>query len=102
MFRVFGNAIGWFFGVLEDDIRSKMSLSRVTFLLSFLIAGHHWYNSVEIMQYHFYFLLINLMYLLFRYRALDLIGKIVDMITSSKTTVLNNVVVSEDKEIKNG
>jgi hypothetical protein len=90
------NSIKWFFGALSDDVKNTMSLTRVIFLASCVIALMKWNSSVEITDYFFYFLLINLSYLFFKYKALDLVSKIVDMIISSKASITKKSKGPED------
>lgn len=90
------NAIKWFFGALSDDVKNTMSLTRVVFLASCVIALMKWNSSVEISDYFFYFLLINLSYLFFKYKALDIISKIIDAIISSKVMLTKKPKGPED------
>ena len=79
-----GNLIKWFFRSLEDDQKGSLSLSRVTYLVAFIFAILLWKDVKEVTQYHYYFILINLSYLLFKYKGLDIITKIIDIIAQSK------------------
>lgn len=79
-----GNLIKWIFRALEDDQKGAMSLSRVTYLVAFIFAILLWKDVKEVTQYHYYFILINLSYLLFKYKGLDIITKIIDIISQSK------------------
>lgn len=82
---MFVNSIKWFFGSLSDENKNTMSLTRVIFLLSVLVALDKWNKNIEIQEYFYYFILINLSYLFFKYKALDLISKIADAIISLRT-----------------
>lgn len=90
------NAIKWFFGALSDDGKNTMSLTRVIFLAACVVALSKWNSSVEIMDYFFYFILINLSYLFFKYKALDIISKIIDAIISSKAMIMKKPKGPED------
>lgn len=79
-----GNLIKWIFRALEDDQKGALSLSRVTYLVAFIFAILLWKDVKEVTQYHYYFILINLSYLLFKYKGLDIITKIIDIISQSK------------------
>lgn len=78
------NLIKWIFRALEDDQKGSLSLSRVTYLVAFIFAILLWKDVKEVTQYHYYFILINLSYLLFKYKGLDIITKIIDIVAQSK------------------
>lgn len=90
------DSIKWFFGAISDDVKNTMSLTRVIFLAACVVALMKWNSGVEITDYFFYFLLINLSYLFFKYKALDMISKIIDSIISSKTVLLKKTKEKED------
>lgn len=90
------NAIKWFFGSLSDDVKNTMSLTRAIFLASCVIALMKWNSGVEISDNFFYFILINLSYLFFKYKALDIISKIIDAIISSKVALTKKTKDPED------
>jgi hypothetical protein len=90
------NAIKWFFGALSDDVKNTMSLTRIIFLAACVVALMKWNSGVEITDYFFYFLLINLSYLFFKYKALDIISKILDTIISSKVMLTKKPKGPED------
>lgn len=90
------NSIKWIFGALSDENKNTMSLTRVVFLMSMIVALKKWDENIEIQEYFYYFILINLSYLFFKYKALDLISKIFDVIISSKKPV------QETKDNKDG
>ena len=74
----------WFFGALSAESRSLMSLTRFVFLISMVLAWKKWDSGTEITDYFFYFILINLGYLFFKSKFLDLINKISDAIITLK------------------
>lgn len=90
------NAIKWFFGAISDDVKNTMSLTRIIFLAACVVALMKWNSGVEITDYFFYFLLINLSYLFFKYKALDIISKILDGIISSKMMLTKKPKEPED------
>ena len=81
------NTIKWIFGSLSDDTKNTLSLTRVVFLASIIIALKKWDAGYEINDYFYYFILINLSYLFFKYKALDLITKVLDSIITLKTNI---------------
>ena len=77
--------LNWVFNSLSDETKGSMSLARLTYLIGFLVAVNKWNDGKEISQYFFYFLLINLLYLLFKYRAFDLMQNVLTTISNLKT-----------------
>ena len=84
MIKFIYDRFAWIINSLRDET-NRLSLSRSTFLASFIIAAIRWSSGLEITAYHFSFLLIQLAYILFKDRALTLIDKVLNTITLVKT-----------------
>jgi hypothetical protein len=70
--------VTWFLGALEDEHKKSVSLTRAIFLAAFVIAANSWRHNREITPNHYWFLLVNLMYLFFKYKALDVLARIAE------------------------
>ncbi len=79
------NSLKWFFGALSDETKNTMSLTRIVFLATMIVALSKWNEGTEITEYFYYFILINLGYLFFKYKALDLVSKVVDALIYIRT-----------------
>lgn len=81
---MFMKFLNWIFNSLSDDNKGSMSLVRLTYLIGFIVALNIWKAGHEIPQNFYYFLLILVTYLLFKYKALDIVQSIINIISVKK------------------
>ena len=74
------NKAKWFTTCITDTEREGLSLSRLLFVICVGFAQYAWFFGKEIPHFQFYFILINLSYILFKDRSLAIINKIMDTI----------------------
>lgn len=72
--------IVWVAMSVTDTERGGLSLSRALFVISVAFAQVSWHVGKEIPHFQFYFILINLSYILFKDRSLAILNKIMDTI----------------------
>ena len=70
----------WFAKSITDTERGGLSLSRALFLISVAFAQVSWHAGKEIPHFQFYFILINLSYILFKDRSLAILNKVMDTV----------------------
>ena len=85
----------WFAISITDTERDGLSLSRVIFIITMGFAQYAWFLGREIPAFQFYFILINLSYILFTDRTLDILSKVVDMILAFKG--VNTITVTSEE-----
>lgn len=89
----------WIAGAFADENRGNLSLSRLTFFGSVLAAQYSWtWMDREIPTYQFYFIVINLLYILFKDRSLALVEQIVSIFSKSPIVINKNVTKDEEKD----
>lgn len=74
--------IVWVAMSITDTERGGLSLSRALFVISVAFAQVSWHVGKEIPHFQFYFILINLSYILFKDRSLAILNKVMDTIAA--------------------
>ena len=83
---MFSKSLAWLLACVTDENKKGLSLSRVLFILSVLTAHYNWtYLEKEIPTYQFSFIVINLMYILFKDRSLTILSKVMDSLVAMKS-----------------
>lgn len=92
IYKFFSGIIGWIFCCVVDENKRGLSLSRLVFLVTVIAAHYNWtYLQKDIPTYQFYFIIINLSYILFKERALTIVSKIMDTVAIVKSPSVTNV-----------
>lgn len=92
IYKFFSGIINWIFCCVVDENKKGLSLSRLIFLVTVIAAHYNWtYLQKDIPTYQFYFIIINLSYILFKDRALTIVSKIMDTVAVVKSPSVTNV-----------
>lgn len=101
--NIFTKSLAWFLAIVTDENKKGLSLSRVLFIISVLAAHYNWtYLEKEIPTYQFSFIVINLMYILFKDRSLTILSKVMDSLVAIKSvsgTIGDSVIKTEVSKV---
>lgn len=79
------NIIKWFSNAFVESRNDRLSLSRVVFFISAMLANVMWFLQIPVTPYHFAFITIILLYILFKDKAIGIIEKGIDAIVAIRT-----------------
>ena len=79
------NVIKWFANAFVESRNNRLSLSRVMFFISTMLANVMWFLQIPVTLYHFAFITISLLYILFKDKAIGIIEKAIDAIVAIRT-----------------